>query len=401
MNPAILPPATIGIIGGGQLGMMTAREAQRMGYRTAVWDPAADCPASRIADTTIVAPFTDTNAALRLAAASDVVTYEFENVDPSCVDSISRLKPMHPGSEILKISRHRTLEKETLRRAGFPVVDFRIARDETEIRAAVEDLGYPVVVKTTTAGYDGKGQAVLHHEDDVRGFCRSMNDKTEFVVERFMALQLEVSVIAVRGRDGLVTTFPVLENEHRDNILHVTRAPARVSADVRGQSVTLARSIISHFGMTGILCIEMFVTHDGEVVVNELAPRPHNSGHLSLDACSMSQFEALVRAVCGLSQQEPRLLSPCAMINLLGKHLSRVDLTKVQKIPGTKVHLYGKSKSEEKRKMGHITVTGSSSEEVDKGVGLIEALIGEGVEAIGKNRGRDASKAIKVGEEMK
>ncbi|HLE33765.1 MAG TPA: 5-(carboxyamino)imidazole ribonucleotide synthase [Bacteroidota bacterium] len=384
MTQPILPPATIGVIGGGQLGMMTLREAQRMGYRTAVWDPDSDCPASRLSDITIVAPFTDSGAAGRLADVSNVVTYEFENVDPACVDVISRRKPILPGSAILKISRHRKLEKETLNNAGFPVIEFRIAKSENEIRRAVEELGLPVVVKTTTAGYDGKGQTVLHHQDDLNSFCRQMTGNDEFVVEKFIALQLEVSVIAVRENDGTVITFPVLENEHRENILHVTRVPARISEEVEEEALRLARSIINHFRMIGVLCVEMFVTPDGRVLVNELAPRPHNSGHFSLDACSMSQFEALVRSICSIPMQEPRLLSPCAMVNLLGKHLEHAELARIQSLPGTKVHIYGKKKPEPRRKMGHVTIVGSSPEEVDEKIDVVEELIGEGVGIIGK-----------------
>lgn len=378
MMKPIVPPASIGIIGGGQLGMMTVREAQRMGYTTVIWDPDVDCPASRLADSTIVAPFTDTRAAGRLADAADVVTYEFENVDPACVEAISRKKPMLPGSEILKVSRHRRIEKETLQQAGFPVVDFRIAANDAEIRKAVEELGFPVVVKTTTAGYDGKGQTVLQGGEDLALFLSEQNNKTEFVVERFLPLQVEVSVVAVRGHDGSVTTFPVVDNEHRENILHVTRVPTSVNPETEKRARSLATSIVRHFGIVGVLCVEMFVTRRDEVLVNELAPRPHNSGHYSLDASSISQFEALVRSVCGIPMQEPRLLSPCAMVNLLGKHLQRIDLRKVQEIHGVKVHVYGKKRMEPKRKMGHITITGPSREEVESNVQVIEAMIGEG-----------------------
>ena len=357
--------------------MMTVREAQRMGYRTAVWDPDSECPASRLADLTIVAPFTDADAAGRLAEVSAVVTYEFENVDPACVDVIGRTKPMLPGSAILKISRHRKMEKEALVDAGFPVVEFRIVKSVAEIRKAAEELGFPVVAKTTTAGYDGKGQSILRRSEDLDLFCTGLPEQHEFVFERFVSLYREVSVIAVRANDGTVVAFPVVENEHRDNILHVSRVPARVSSAVKGEVLRLARAIITHFAMTGVLCVEMFVTQDGRVLVNELAPRPHNSGHFSLDACSMSQFEALVRSVCNIPMQEPRLLTPCAMVNLLGKHLERIDLVKAQEIRGAKIHLYGKKKLEQKRKMGHVTITGSSAEDVEEKIQMVEEMIGE------------------------
>jgi 5-(carboxyamino)imidazole ribonucleotide synthase len=278
------------------------------------------------------------------------------------------------------------------------VVEFRIAKSSEEMRRAVAHLGFPVVAKTTTTGYDGKGQHVLQREDDLDQLCAGLSGQHEFVVERFIPVYREVSVIAVREGDGTVVTFPVVENEHRDNILHVSRIPARVSSAVKEEALKLARSIVTHFAMTGVLCVEMFVTQNGKVLVNELAPRPHNSGHFSLDACSMSQFEALVRSVCNIPMQEPRLLSPCAMVNLLGKHLERIDLVKVQEIRGAKVHLYGKKKLEQKRKMGHVTITGASSEEVEVNVQMIEEMIGEGKNTIGRKKGNTAREPSRVEE---
>lgn len=373
----LLPPSTIGIIGGGQLGMMTIREAHRMGYRTVAWDPDPDCPSSRLADTMITASFSDPDAARKLADLSDVVTYEFENVDPAAVEIVEGLKPVFPGSAILKIARHRRNEKESLQRAGFPVAPFSAVRDEAGLREAVERLGLPVVVKFVTAGYDGKGQAVLSRQADVTAWCRGIQGRfPESIVEKFLPLQCEVSVIAVRGADGSVTTFPVIENEHRENVLHVSRVPARIPDDLRDQALRLGQEVITHFNMVGVLCIEMFVTADS-LLVNELAPRPHNSGHFSLDACSVSQFEALVRAVCGLPMHAPRLLTPCAMVNLLGKHLERIDLARAARTPGAKVHLYGKKRPEPRRKMGHVTILRSSERELDEAVAELEAMIGE------------------------
>ena len=379
MMSQLLPPATIGIIGGGQLGMMTVRESHRMGFRSVVWDPDPDCPASKIADVLLTAPFSDPSAARQLAEKSDVVTYEFENIDPSTVASIETSKPVFPGSAILKIAQNREWEKNSLVKAGFPVAPFSVARHRGDLDEAVRTIGFPVVVKTTTAGYDGKGQAVLRSTADLDLFCESHSGSfPECVVEKFLTLQLEVSVIAVRSQEGGIETFPVLANEHRENILHVTRVPAQVSPGIAKESVRLATSIIDHFAIVGVLCVEMFVTDSGKVVVNELAPRPHNSGHFSLDACSVSQFEALVRTVCRLPVQKPRLLTPCGMVNLLGKHLELIDFKKAQSIPGTKIHLYGKKRVEPKRKMGHITVLGSTPEEVEVGIQFIETLIGEG-----------------------
>ncbi|HEX9614400.1 MAG TPA: 5-(carboxyamino)imidazole ribonucleotide synthase, partial [Bacteroidota bacterium] len=374
----LLPPATIGIIGGGQLGMMTLREAHRMGFRSVVWDPDPECPSSRLADNLITAPFSDPTAARRLSEQADVVTYEFENIDPSAVAAIEASKPVFPGAGILKVAQNREAEKSALVKGGFPVAPHAVARNRKDLEDAVLRLGFPVVVKTTTAGYDGKGQSVLRSASDLDSYCDPRSEVfSECVVEKFLPLQVEVSVIAVRSGKGDIVTFPVLANEHRENILHVTRVPARVSAGIADEAIRLATSIIDHFAIVGVLCVEMFVTTDEKVVVNELAPRPHNSGHFSLDACSFSQFEALVRTVCGLPVQRPRLLTPCGMVNVLGKHLERMDFLKVQEIPGSKIHLYGKKRLEPKRKMGHVTVVGSTWEEVEERIQLIERLIGE------------------------
>lgn len=372
----ILPPARIGVIGGGQLGMMTVREAHRMGFRSVVWDPDPECPAARLADTLLTAPFSDPEAARSLADSSDVVTYEFESIDPGMVELVEKTRPVFPGSAILRIARHRKLEKETLRQAGFPVVPFVVARSSDEVRDAAGSIGFPVVVKTTTAGYDGKGQAVLENDSDLDSFCTEARS-SEWIVEQFLPLLLEVSVIAVRGHDGAVTAFPVIENEHRENILHVSRVPARISATLRAEARNLGISVINHFNIVGVLCVEMFVTREGKLLVNELAPRPHNSGHFSLDACTMSQFEALVRTIGGLPMQEPRATGPCAMVNLLGKHLDQVDLVALQQIPEVKLHLYGKKRLEPKRKMGHVTILAGSEEEVGKKVERVQELIGE------------------------
>lgn len=379
MSSLVLPPATIGIVGGGQLGMMTVREAQRMGYRSAVWDPDPDCPASRLADLTVAAPFKDRQAAERLASESDVMTYEFEHVDPDLIEWLGTQKPLFPGSEILRVSRHRRLEKLELQKRGFPVVEYSLASAPEELRGAVKILGLPLVVKTASAGYDGKGQVVVRENGDLEKFLSGFSGVfPECVVERFIPLRCEISVIAARGNDGSVTTFPLAENEHRENILHVTRIPARVSKRLEARAIGLAKAIVESFRLVGVLCVEMFVTNEEEVLVNEIAPRPHNSGHFSLDACSVSQFEALIRSICGISFPQPALLTPCAMVNLLGKHLQRVDLKKVLAMDGTKVHLYGKKRLEAKRKMGHITVMDRSQEHVEKTLQKIEEMIGEG-----------------------
>lgn len=378
MNNPILPPAVIGIIGGGQLGMMIIREAQRMGYRSIVWDPDAECPASRLADETITAPFNDQAAAKRLAEQADVITYEFEHISPEIVEWLEQSKHVYPGSAILRSTQHRRLEKEELKRKGFPVVEYQPVLGKEGLWPCIELIGLPVVLKTSTAGYDGKGQTVLRTKEEVREFLDLSKELAgECVIEKFIDLEYELSVVAVRGRDGFVTTFPVCENTHRDNILHTTIVPARISENIQRDAVSLARSVMKAFNIVGVLCVEMFVTKEGKVLVNELAPRPHNSGHFSLDACDYSQFEAVIRAICGLPLHQPRLLKPCAMVNLLGKHLAVLAVNKLMMAAGIKLHLYGKKRLEPKRKMGHVTILGDRVAEVERTLAFVTELIGE------------------------
>lgn len=378
MSHKILPPATIGIIGGGQLGMMLIREAQRMGYRSIVLDPDPQCPASRLADETITAPFEDIDAADKLAQRASVITYEFESINPDVVERIEQTKPVYPGSGILRVAQNRRLEKEELSRRGFPVVRFRIARTSAEIAAAIESLGYPVVLKTSTGGYDGKGQAVIRDRSEADRFLAAVKlAASEYVVEEFLELEREISVLVARTKEGAIVAFPPSENAHRENILHTTFVPARLPESVQDEAKKLACSIIESFQMVGLLCVEMFVTTGGKVVVNELAPRPHNSGHYSLDACTISQFEMLLRTICGLQVSAPTLLTPCAMINILGKHLTRLDLDKLFHISGVKLHLYGKTRVEPRRKMGHVTILKRTQSEVEEAVTVIEEMIGE------------------------
>ncbi len=385
MSEVFLPPSWIGVVGGGQLGMMLIREAQRMGYRTAVWDPDPECPASRLADVVLSAPFADTKAADALAARTDVITYEFENVDPEIISRLERVKPLYPGSDILRIARHRRREKEELKARGFPVVAYRVADSNprtganSDVNHLLDELTFPVVLKTATSGYDGKGQVVINDRANAHEIIKSLTDGVEYVAEEFLDLECEISALVVRSKGGEMITFPLSENLHKDNILHITRVPARVSEKVAKEARELGCDIARSFNLVGLLCVEMFVTKEGKVLVNELAPRPHNSGHYSLDACSISQFEALVRTMCGLSVPEPRLITPCAMINLLGKHLPRIDYRKLSSLSGAKLHLYGKTRVEPKRKMGHVTIVRETPQQVEETLSIVAEMIGESV----------------------
>lgn len=378
MTLPLVPPAVIGIIGGGQLGMMTIREAQRMGYRSVVWDPDPACSASRLADEVIAAPFDDPSAADRMAEAADVITYEFEHINVDLVRALEKRKRVRPGHSILEVAQHREIEKKSLRSLGIPVAEFRVATTAAEARAGIDEIGLPAVVKTSSAGYDGKGQTMLREREEVETFLRSYSSSpVEIVVEEFLDLACEVSVITARDDAGAVREFPVGLNEHRDHILHLTVVPATIDDRLKKESFLLARRVIEGLDVVGVLCVEMFVTKDGRVLVNEIAPRPHNSGHWSLDACSISQFEALVRVTAGLDVPEPVPLTPCAMVNLLGKHVSSLDVEALHRVPGVKLHLYGKQRIEPKRKMGHITILGETADIVWDRVGRVRTLIGE------------------------
>jgi 5-(carboxyamino)imidazole ribonucleotide synthase len=376
--PPLLPPATIGIIGGGQLGMMLVREAQRMGYRTIVWDPDPACPAHRLADETLSAPFNDTTTARRLAAIADTVTYEFENIDAAAVRLIEQTRPVFPGSAILAIAQNRALEKDTLRKLGFSVARYEVVPADGSLDAAAARIGLPVVAKTGTAGYDGKGQTILRSEADVRAWAAPpQHTQGDLVLEEFLTLEAELSVLVARGTDGTIRTFPPAENEHRQNILHLSRVPTRLTKETSAAAVALARRIAEAFDLRGLLCVELFLTADGRLLVNELAPRPHNSGHYSLDACDCSQFEMLIRVMCGLPLPEPFLLTPCAMVNLLGKHVLRAPLDRLLSVPGTRVHLYGKQRNEPHRKMGHVTILAPDPGEVTMRIQQLQLIIGE------------------------
>jgi 5-(carboxyamino)imidazole ribonucleotide synthase len=364
MNGPLLPPATIGIIGGGQLGMMLIREAQRMGYRSAVWDPDPACPAARLADRHIVAPYADAAREEEFLQVADVITYEFEHIDLGVVTDLERRSMVRPGSRLLAVSCHRREEKAELERLGFPVARHAPASDRASLQRAFAGVGFPAVVKTATAGYDGKGQTVLRTHAEADAWLAALPPAAgEYIVEQWLDLECELSVIVARTASGSAITFPVGRNVHRDNILHTTTVPAGVSDELLRSAEELALAVSSSFNLAGVLCVEMFVTSDGALLVNELAPRPHNSGHYSLDACSMSQFEAAVRAVCGLPLPAPRLLAPCVMVNLLGKHLLHADLRALLAIDGAKLHLYGKVRVEPRRKMGHVTVLGSTPDD--------------------------------------
>lgn len=361
----ILPGSTIGVLGGGQLGRMLALSGRNMGYRFVTLDPVPDSPCGQVADEQIVAAYDDAKAARRLAEKCDVITYEFENVDAGGAEMLMRESYVPQGSKLLYTTQHRLREKGAVEAAGVKVAPYRQIRTLPDLEEAVERFGTPCVLKTATGGYDGKGQWVIRSKAEVPEAYNTLSRSgAELVLEQFVRFERELSVIAARSPSGEVRTFPPAENIHADNILHLSVVPAAISREISERARMMAEAIASSLEAVGLLAVEMFLTADGELFVNELAPRPHNSGHYTMEACSVSQFEMHIRAVCDLPLPEPKLLSPVVMVNVLGEHveplmkwiggdgereLLRMGIT-------AKIHLYGKKDAKPKRKMGHINL---------------------------------------------
>ncbi|WP_438349215.1 5-(carboxyamino)imidazole ribonucleotide synthase [Paenibacillus sp. FA6] len=363
MSKTLLPGSTIGILGGGQLGRMISLAGTAMGYRFVTLDPTPQSPSSDVAQQ-IVAEYDDVNAARKLAHASDVITYEFENVDAGVAEILVKESYVPQGSELLYTTQHRVREKRAIEAAGVPVAPYRVIEGIDSLRQAIEDLGYPSVLKTATGGYDGKGQFVIRSEDQLEGAYNELAASgRELVLEKFIAFQCEISIIVARSPNGEVKSFPISENIHINNILHLSVVPARITAQVQNEARRLAEAVATNMGVVGLLAVELFVTEDGTLYVNELAPRPHNSGHYTMEACMTSQFEQLIRAVCNLPLGDTTLVSPVVMVNVLGQHLESVvqrvgvqDEVAMELGVIPKLHLYGKTESKTNRKMGHINL---------------------------------------------
>ncbi|WP_188066953.1 5-(carboxyamino)imidazole ribonucleotide synthase [Brevibacillus brevis] len=360
----IKPGSTLGILGGGQLGRMIALAGRAMGYRFVTMDPTADAPCGQTADRQIVASYDDVEAAMQLASVSDVISYEFENVDAQVAEVLESHAYVPQGSRLLRITQNRIREKTAIREIGIPVAPFCVVNSLEDLQDAVRELGLPAVMKTATGGYDGKGQWVLRSEAELAEAYETLSKAgTELIVEQFVPFQMELSVVAARNPSGELAVFPVSENIHQENILHLSIVPARISAEVAARAEEIARTIVEKLDVVGLIAVELFLTEDGQLYVNELAPRPHNSGHFTMDACVTSQFEQHVRAVCNLPLGSTELLSSVVMVNILGEHLQPV-IDQIDKLPRTaKLHLYGKAESKAKRKMGHINVLAPTVEE--------------------------------------
>ena len=353
LTKPLMPGATIGIVGGGQLGRMMTMSAKEMGFRVGVLDPAEDCPTAQVADWHIVADYDDILALEEMAKRSDVITYEFENVSVEALNAVLPLCDIPQGTDLLAITQDRLLEKSFLESNNIVIAPYATITNPTDIQEAIESIGYPCVLKTTRGGYDGKGQFVLKGTQDLAASMNLLREGT-CELEAWIPFEREISVM-VAGNGKEYVTFPVVENVHRNNILHETIAPARISSDVAGEVERIAKLIAGALNLRGVLAIEMFLTETGSIYVNELAPRPHNSGHYSIEACSMSQFDAHIRGVCGWPLGQANLLSNAIMVNVLGEHIEK-SYDFIDKKADWHFHYYGKAEAKTGRKMGHITM---------------------------------------------
>ncbi len=356
----ILPPATIGIIGGGQLGQMMALAAKAMGYKVGVLDPTPAAPAGQVADFQLVADYDNQEQLTELAKRSDVLTYEFENVDQDSLNKVLPLTQCPQGVDLLTITSHRLREKDFCRNHGLPVTNYASVKTLTDLKQAVEQIGLPGLLKTVEGGYDGHGQFDINSTADFDKVAEELPN-TEWIYEQRQDFVRELSVMVTRdGRDKVVA-FPVSENQHQHHILHTSIIPARVSTEVTERATDIAERTAEALNLKGVLGIELFELHDGSLMINELAPRPHNSGHYSIEACNVSQFEAHIRSICGLPIPPIQQLQPAVMVNLLGDELTKARESLTDH-PEWHFHDYGKAEIRPARKMGHITVVGPSIE---------------------------------------
>jgi 5-(carboxyamino)imidazole ribonucleotide synthase len=360
-NRVILPGQTIGIIGGGQLGRMMALAAKAQGFRVAVLDPDPDSPCGQVSDYKVIAAYGDVNAMKQLAEISDVITYEFENIDADALKAISEVAYIPQGTKLLEITKDRINEKNAIQAAGIDVAPYAVINAKQDIYEAIKELDYPAVLKTSRGGYDGKGQLVIKSEEDINEADELLKNGP-CVLEKWMPFIKEVSVIVSRNERGETAEFPVAENVHVKNILHQTIVPARINDAARDNALKAALQLVESLEMVGTLAVEMFVMADDQIFINELAPRPHNSGHYTIDACETSQFEQHIRAVCNWKLGSTRLLKPTVMVNILGEHQASL-LEKIPDLPDWKIHLYGKSLAKTGRKMGHVTLLRDTVEE--------------------------------------
>jgi 5-(carboxyamino)imidazole ribonucleotide synthase len=368
MSAPLPPGATVGIVGGGQLGRMLVLVARRLGYRTVVLDPEPGSPAGQVADAQIVAELHEPAALAELATRADVLTVEWENADADALEAVAERVSVRPGPAILRVAQHRAREKAAAERFGVPTVPYAWVRAEEELEAALVRVGLPALLKTCRGGYDGRGQARVRSLEEARRAAadlRRLDD--ELVVERFFALDREFSVLVARAPSGAVALYEPIENHHCDGVLDWSLAPARLPPPAAARAQAAALALADGLRLEGLLAVEFFLTADGQVLFNEMAPRPHNSGHLTIEAAPTSQFEQALRAVLDLPLGPTGWRGPAAMVNLLGAHVGRPPLgglaAALSAVPEAQVHWYGKSEARPRRKMGHLTVTADRAED--------------------------------------
>lgn len=358
----ILPGAVVGVLGSGQLGRMFAIAARQMGYRVHTFSPETDTPTGQVADVEITAAYHDLDAITDFARNVHVLTFEFENVPALAVEAAAQFAPVRPSGSVLHTTQHRLREKSFLVRNGFPVAPFRPVNSLDQLRSAVEQIGCPAILKTAVSGYDGKGQARLTNSADAEAAFAATGNQ-EKILEAFIDFELEFSIVAARGVDGTFSHWGLIENTHRNHILDLSFAPAHVPQATSVQAVEIAKDLLETLDVVGVLCIEFFLTRNQTIFINELAPRPHNSGHLTINAALTSQFEQQLRAVCGLPLGATDFLSAAAMANLLGDLWQDGEPNWVAAAyPDVKLHLYGKDEVRPGRKMGHLTALAPSAD---------------------------------------
>lgn len=367
----LLPGDTIGIVGGGQLGQMMTLSAKAMGFKVGILDPQANCSAGQVADFQVVAPYDDTHAFQAFSEQIDVLTYEFENVSVEALEAIAAEVPIPQGLPLLRISQNRIIEKGFLTDLELPVANYEVVSSPEQLIQAVQNVGYPCVLKTSAGGYDGKGQVVLH---DASGLAEAQKLllNTDCVLEAWVDFELEISAIITADGRGDFSIFPIAENWHRQNILHESIVPARIDKEVAQQAQTIATTIAEALHTAGTLCVELFVTRDGNLIVNEIAPRPHNSGHHSIESCSISQFDAHIRALAGWPLPSIDLLQPAVMVNILGQDMPAMPALISQKANWA-WHFYGKDEAKFGRKMGHVTILTDDVEQTLRDVYMTKA----------------------------
>lgn len=377
MKP-ILPGSAIGVLGSGQLGRMFAIAARRMGYRVHTLSPDSDTPTGQVADVEVNAEYEDLEAIRKFASEVSVVTFEFENVPTETAEAAEKCAPVRPAGHILHTTQHRLREKTFLSRSGFPLTPFRRIGSLADLQLAIAEMGLPAILKTADFGYDGKGQFRITHASELEAAWTAVGQR-EAVLEALVDFDREISVVAARSESGGIVHYGAIENQHQNGILKVSLAPARVSADAARRAVEITHELLASLNVIGVLCVEFFLKRDGDLLINELAPRPHNSGHFSFDASVTSQFEQQLRAVCNLPLGSTEQLTPAAMVNLLGDiwNTHEPNWAAAAAIPNAKINLYGKLSPRPGRKMGHLTALAHSVEQALEDAQRAEYLLSQ------------------------